>query len=319
MVVQHTIALTGPGVSGGRPLPGPAGSVLRLVGPLVEEAVSVGFRRPSQTRGRKPDWLRAACDVRYVGISRRTDDATLFHFEAPRFGDAAAEVYRQGELFSLRPDAKDTGFDILGDTLSDIANKVRDSERFDARLLRTVNGFRRMAARQGVDCLALHGDRLPGDAPPMLDAGVAECAIDLYRETPVPRRARVAGKLDMIRDSDCVFVMLLDDGTRIRGLWADTNTMVSLGALFGKFILAEGQAVFRPSGSLLRLEADAMELAREGDRFFSKAPTATSGQALSDRVRQRQGPNTGAAAIYGKWPGDESEEELLAALEELRR
>jgi hypothetical protein len=30
-----------------------------------------------------------------------------------------------------------------------------------------------------------------------------------------------------------------------------------------------------------------------------------------------QGPDSGINAIMGKWPGDESEEEILAALEEL--
>lgn len=32
---------------------------------------------------------------------------------------------------------------------------------------------------------------------------------------------------------------------------------------------------------------------------------------------QPQGPDTGINAIIGKWPGDESEEELLALLEEI--
>lgn len=32
---------------------------------------------------------------------------------------------------------------------------------------------------------------------------------------------------------------------------------------------------------------------------------------------QPQGPTTGVNAIIGKWPGDESEEEILALLEEM--
>jgi hypothetical protein len=34
-------------------------------------------------------------------------------------------------------------------------------------------------------------------------------------------------------------------------------------------------------------------------------------------LHQPQGPDTGINAIMGKWPGDESEEEILALLEEL--
>lgn len=34
-------------------------------------------------------------------------------------------------------------------------------------------------------------------------------------------------------------------------------------------------------------------------------------------LHQPQGPTTGINAIIGKWPGDESDEEILAYLEEL--
>jgi hypothetical protein len=34
-------------------------------------------------------------------------------------------------------------------------------------------------------------------------------------------------------------------------------------------------------------------------------------------LHQPQGPDSGLNAVMGKWPGDESEEEILALLEEL--
>jgi hypothetical protein len=36
-----------------------------------------------------------------------------------------------------------------------------------------------------------------------------------------------------------------------------------------------------------------------------------------EALHQPQGPTTGINAIIGKWPGDESEEEILALLEEM--
>jgi len=38
---------------------------------------------------------------------------------------------------------------------------------------------------------------------------------------------------------------------------------------------------------------------------------------LADKVRQPQSSANGAAAIYGQWPGDESEEQLLKELDEM--
>ncbi len=36
-----------------------------------------------------------------------------------------------------------------------------------------------------------------------------------------------------------------------------------------------------------------------------------------EALHQPQGPNSGINAIMGKWPGDETEEEILALLEEM--
>jgi hypothetical protein len=61
-----------------------------------------------------------------------------------------------------------------------------------------------------------------------------------------------------------------------------------------------------------------MAPATEADRFFAKVPKARAVDLapLPVRTTRRQTPATGAGAIYGRWPGDETEEELLAALKE---
>lgn len=315
MVAEHTITMKGPRVSGGQPSPEPAGTVLRLVEPIVRGSVSMGFRHASAMRGRRPDWLTAASDIRFVRISRGEADATVLHFIAPHFGEAAREVYRQREFFSFRPDGNDTGFDLLGDAFLDIGNQKKDSDKFDSALLRHIKS---LGSIPGVEAVTLGGNRLPKDPPVVLDRSVADMAAALYHETPRPSRARIAGKLDMIRDSDNVFAMILDDRTEVRGIWVGGD-MGSLTRFFGKRVLAEGQAVFRPSGSLLRLEAEAMDVAGAESSFFSKLPMPVTAGGLADRVRETQSPQTGAAAIFGRWPGEESEEELLAALEDLRK
>ena len=86
--------------------------------------------------------------------------------------------------------------------------------------------------------------------------------------------------------------------------------------MFSRDVLIEGTAVYRPSGGLLRLEAEAIRVANGGDRLFRQAPTPMVRTTPSLLVRQQQMPTTGANAVFGRWPGDETEEELLAACEE---
>lgn len=240
----------------------------------------------------------------------------MLHFEAPPFGEAAESIYRQGQLFDVRPEQSDTGFDLLGDVLTDIRSKAENSLRFDDGLLRRVGTFGSYPARQGVDRMVVPGDRFPPADPPRLDAELSRLAKELQRRTPSPTRARITGKLDMIRDHDNVFELILEDSATVRGIWQGGD-IAALTPLFQRDVVIEGQAVFRVSGNLLRIEADAIRAATGSDDFFRKLPVPSARQTEQRHFHRPQGPQTGANAIRGRWPGEESEEEILAALKEV--
>jgi len=276
----------------------------------------MAFRNTSSLSGRRPEWFHRASDIRFVNVSTGPEDATLLHFEAPRFGDAADELYRQGELFKVRPSKEDTGFDLLGDVLTDIRKSDEDSLNFDAKLLKQLAGFRKLSGKKGVDTLTISGHRWDASHPPTLDADLAIAAESMCSRTPSARRARVAGKLDMIRDHDNVFEMILDDNTIVRGLWTG-GEMTVLGDFFRQDVVVEGRAVFRVSGNLLRIEAETVKMATGSDDFFRQAPTPVGQRQERRTLLRPQTEHTGARAVHGGWPGDETELEILAALKEM--
>ena len=179
----------------------------------------MGFRGASRFRGQRPKWMRFAADVRFVDISKGTEGGTLLHFDAPRFGEVAEEVYRQGLLFGSIPLPQDTAFDIMGNIIDDVAREVRDSERFDTGILQRLEHFKHPIFDRGVDELRLLGGRLPTASPRTINRCIADAATSLYEQTPAPIRARLSGRLDMIRASDKVFSMILEDGRQVRGIW----------------------------------------------------------------------------------------------------
>ena len=315
-MVEHTLRIEGPRVLAGKPAPATLGNVLREVGFAAREAVRMGFTHSSRKPGRAPAWLIAAEDVRFVGVSPDNSGATRLHFEAPRFGEVADEPYRQPDLFEVPPAATDTAFDLLGDILNDISKRLVDSERYDIGLLKRFERFGGTVFNRGVDSITVQGNRIQIDCPPRIDIHLAETAALLHRETPAPRSVRVAGRLDMIRDSDRVFNLILDGGERLRGIWTGGDTAM-LARYFKEYVVLGGVAVFRPSGLLLRVDAEAMALAETKDRFFSTMPQPASRTLdVPALVRGQKGKN-GIPAVFGKWPGDESEEALLAALKEM--
>jgi len=312
-MVAHTVSIRGESVAAGRPRPEALGWVLRYIEPVVRDSVSMGFRNTSSLPGRPPAWLSRACDVRLVGISEDGPDGTRLHFEAPRLGGAAEEIYGQGELFRIRPDEHDTGFDLLGDAVADVRKEDHDSIRFDAKLLREIHRLYDGPSKRGVEQIILLGGRLPVAEPISIDQAVSAHANRMRQITPPAQRARIAGKLDMIRDSDSVFEVLLGDGETVRGVWLP-GEMGRLQELFREDVLIEGKAVYRPSRKLLRLEADAVRPAAGGDAVFREIPRPLV-QATPPRVaRQAQTRAGGAGSIHAQWPGDETEDEILAAL-----
>jgi hypothetical protein len=67
-----------------------------------------------------------------------------------------------------------------------------------------------------------------------------------------------------------------------------------------------------------KLAQEVHPLEAESDRPETRFPKRVLVRKLDLRaLDQPQGPETGFNAIIGKWPGDESDEEILALLEEM--
>jgi hypothetical protein len=149
----------------------------------------------------------------------------------------------------------------------------------------------------------------------VFDEQVSKNALLLSDQTPTPRQVRVVGKLDMVRHSPRSFGLLLADGQEVRGVLYDGDPDL-LQQYFGREITIFGKAVYRPSGTLLRIDAQEILDTVEGRSAFSVVPPALKHRPKLDRKVQTA--ENGVAAFFGSWPGDETDDELLAALGELR-
>jgi len=137
----------------------------------------------------------------------------------------------------------------------------------------------------------------------------------LSDQTPSPRQVRLVGKLDMVRHSTRSFGLQLDDGTEIRGILVD-GTLNRLQELFGRDITILGRAIYRPSGTLLRVDATELLPTAEGRQAFSRVPPSLAQHRKAERRLQTS--RSGVASFFGSWPGEESDRELLQSLEEVR-
>lgn len=310
----YTLRLTGPGVPGDHRLPGAlVRDLLDTLDRSARGAVRLRLEGYSASRGPTPGWLDRAARFD-LQLDAAVPDGTL-RLEARTLGESLPDRFEQPDLFGPDAVADETPISLLAAGLGDAVRGRRESEAFDDALLHHFETLGRVFGRH-VETLEFRNGR--PDAPTLtLTAEGIHVVEQMQRQIPRPERVRVAGRLDAIRYSDRAFTLVVPRGPSLRGVFAGDDGG-RLKAHFGQVVAVSGMGHFKPSGALRVIEADGVAPASEGDlAVFAAVPTPLGAAFDPHDVRVPQGPKTGIAAIFGKWPGEESDEEILRILDEI--
>jgi hypothetical protein len=259
--------------------------------------------------------LKAAAEVTYAGHEGDGRHATVLHFRVSAFGDVAGELVRQKHLWDDGPQAEETAFELFGAALRDVEERREDSNRFDPALLRRIRRYRRLLML-GVERVSMPDTAAPRQGH--IDTTVVSAATALISLTPSPRRVRVAGRVDVMGASERVLKLEIRPGQVVTALWEGTEDIEQLHDLFNQDVVIEGTGVFRPSGSLLRIDADAIALASPADEFFRVIPSASRQRDYQKLARLKPGEPSVYSRLRGSIPPEESDEAFEAALAALR-
>lgn len=287
--------------------------ILRNLQATTKPCVRMAFEGTSTSVGAPPAWLERAVDVRTLGFSEREGN-TILHLSAPELGEAAPKLFEQQSLFPGLASSNDTALDLVGKTVREVRREDPTSDFYDRSLLKRIGGWRRIFERE-LSSLDFPSSERTGISKVPLDLTVVASAQSLSDRTPVPRQVRIVGNLDMVRHSTRAFELILSSGAAVRGILVDGATE-DLKQYFGREVTLLGKAIYRPSGTLLRLDASAILPTSVGKSAFSEIPLPFSSSLRAER--KLQSTKSGISAFFGSWPGDETDDELLEALAEIR-
>ena len=287
------------------------------VGALMEGArlaTRFAVEGESVRKGPRPSWLDATCSIDITGLSAGSavialEAPTLQEADPDRFGDGG-----QRPLFEEidRSFGDQTAIDLFGKVLAAVVEGKTDDVVADRALLEVCGRFARVSGG-GFEGVQLEG--LLGRETPLVITPGHVPRIELLRdETPLPQAARVSGTLDTISASGSDVLLTLKDGTKVPARLEDHDPK-ALKELFDKAVVVSGLAHYRPSGRLLLLHVESIDIARPGDHVFEAVPVARKRLPVATLVAQDE--SSGVSAFFGTWPGDESDEELLRALREI--
>jgi hypothetical protein len=314
---KHTLTLMG---SSRGELRVPADALLETVSALLEgarQATRFFVEGESSRKGPRPAWLEAASRVDITGLAAGSAIVTL---EAPTIAEAVPDRFgpeHQANFFFAEPqrpiNTNNTVIDNFASVLVEAVTGARDRVFADRVLLDTCLRFARTACNgfEGVQF-----DNVAGRTEPFIVRKEDIPKIErLWNETPGPKAVRLAGTLDTISATRSDVVLKLADGETVAAR-LDDHDSETLKSLFGAQVVVSGMAHFRPSGKLLVIDVEHLGPARDADKLFQTVPIVRAFRPVASHMPQDE--TSGVSAFFGTWPGDETDEELLRALEAVR-
>lgn len=140
---------------------------------------------------------------------------------------------------------------------------------------------------------------------------------NLFKETPQPQSIIIHGTIDEMKYSRSQLVLLTKGNERVVVMQKSKERLKEIKTFFGKNITVRGKAYFKPGGQLSYVQMESFGEPRSGDEFFSKKPQQIPVQqqiALQLKAGKKNNP---LEDIFGKWPGNETEEEFNEMLKSI--
>ena len=295
------------------------GALLSTVTEAVQGSLRLRVEGRSTGRGSVPKWLRDASRLRV----RVSSGSTVVSVNCPPLIETDHEVFRQPNLVEDFPDPKMSAFELFQISLQAAVKggtDVEDPGSYDDGLLRTFGKIDPIF-EHGVDLIDIGfpdaAASLGGRNPIRLTKNTKRAFESKRRALPSPRRSMVVGVLNEIRSDNLTFRLATGDGI-LKGS-AKKSERKTLQELWGKSVLAEGVVSFGNGGFAQHMEAEYLRPSTDHDeQLIRRIPVSTEKVPLGPRALLRQGPRSGINAILGSWPGEESDEEFEAILDELQ-
>ncbi len=187
----------------------------------------------------------------------------------------------------------DTAIQSIGKVSHVVRRQEAGSDLYDRPLLKHLSHWGKLFRRE-VQSLAFPTNVVSGGASDVFDEQVSRNALLLSDQ--IPSAGSCGRQIGYGAPQHTVVRLLLADGQEVRGVLQDGDPDL-LQLYFGKEITIFGKAVYRPSGTLLRIDAQEILDTVEGRSAFSVVPPAFTHRSKQDRKIQTS--KNGVAAFSG--------------------
>lgn len=296
----------------------PAGSIpitaLRAICELMVEGAGRALRLSveglSLHKGKVPHWQRLATEFTITGIEK---GSTVLEVEAPELKEVIPEQIAQQNLWYKGPMPDDTAISVFSRSVLNAVSQKTEGDRYDKGVLDALISLKPVFTEYASDCDIISNER--PEEHFSLNFDVLEEFKEIETKTPEPRAIVLSGLFDLIEHSEGRYKLELKDGRKIAGV-VDLSLieLEQMRSFWGKQITLKGIGHFTPSGKIRFIEAHLIKPFEEGEEIFQKPQEQEKIPLLFEELRETPRGKSSIMKIWGKWPGDESIEDLLTTL-----
>ena len=260
--------------------------------------------------GGNPSWLTESTNFTVTGL---TQGSTVIQIKAPLLRETTKNIFAPRDFHLNPPGLKDTALDLVAYAIEDAGNENSTGEYYDSYVLEAMRKLGRPTQKGEVQLELIPQGSAHGKF--ILNKTVYQKLSNLKQSMPKQQTFIVSGRLDQINYKSRNFHLSIGQNSKILGrLQPESLDIEDLRQFWGKLVTIEGMVHFKVGGKPRIIEARKIGARSEGDELFEKLPEI---HPLFSKTDEYRAQSFNIRDIFGTWPGDETIEELMAALKEL--
>lgn len=264
----------------------------------------------SLKRGKSPKWLENALNLEMTGISK---GSTVLNINAPTFQESMPDYFSQKRLWKPKLIPDDTAISLFSKSMSDIFTGNLESDLYDYNVLQSLNSFKNILKKHvrelNITSRSKKSDNCRIGGEEIKKIGEVKVKI------PESKIVALSGFFNLIEHEHSRFQLKLNNEQSVEGYLDPKFVAIEdMRSLWGKKVTVRGRALFKPSGKIHSIDAQKVRPFETGDEILGKALQSQTQFKFSEEFTRKQNAQAALIKIWGKWPGEESIDEILEAL-----
>jgi len=276
---------------------------------IAKGALQIRLQGFSAERGRKPERITNALKIKLADLK---PGSTILELECELFSESLKG--HQGNAFNpkiLNELPNQTPMSLVIDSFRQALNYNEEVGELDKALLKKLKQFEKIFDSDDETVTIANRGSIPDLKLKKKDFQKIQI---LEESIPEPQEVLINGIVDELKYTKSRVSIVTKEGL-VNGILSDELEPEDISKYWGKELTIAGTAHYLPGGKMSFLYIEKLFEPSETDRYFSKSSKKETVEQQIQRQQKNLKNHNFLSEIVGQWPGDESIDEILNALD----